>query len=121
MLLMCIITVACTAMIYASLKTIPRWHNQWVLPVYLAFALSSGGLLLALVMAWAAPAAPLGMVLIMLIPLWLLAWALKQVYWRFIDDQPIGSDTGTATGLGANGAVRQTLAWSRRHGRPATS
>ncbi len=39
-----LITVVCTAMIYASLETIRQWHNRWVVPVYLAFALMTGAL-----------------------------------------------------------------------------
>src|SRR6202040_1219282 len=27
---MALVTIYCTAMIYASLKPIPRWHNAWV-------------------------------------------------------------------------------------------
>jgi DMSO reductase anchor subunit len=42
-------SVVCTAMIYASLKPIPAWRHPLVLPVYLLFALFSGGLLLATV------------------------------------------------------------------------
>ena len=35
-------TVACTAMIYASLAPIPAWRHPLVLPVYLLFALLTG-------------------------------------------------------------------------------
>src|SRR3546814_18712814 len=45
-------TVACTAMIYASLKPIPAWRHPLVLPVYLLFALLTGlALLFALLLA----------------------------------------------------------------------
>jgi DMSO reductase anchor subunit len=44
--LLSVATIACTAMIYASLKPIPAWTHPLVLPVYLAFALFTGGLLL---------------------------------------------------------------------------
>ena len=38
----CIVTVVCTGMIYAQLKTVPRWHH-WTTPaVFLAFALAGG-------------------------------------------------------------------------------
>nr|WP_217497822.1 dimethyl sulfoxide reductase anchor subunit [Lysobacter enzymogenes] len=37
-----LLTVACTAMIYASLPPIPAWRHPLVVPVYLAFALLSG-------------------------------------------------------------------------------
>ena len=38
------LTVACTGMIYASLKPIRQWCNGWVVPVYLAFAVMTGAL-----------------------------------------------------------------------------
>jgi DMSO reductase anchor subunit len=40
-------SVVCTAMIYASLKPIPAWTHPLVLPVYLSFALYSGGIVVA--------------------------------------------------------------------------
>lgn len=40
-----IATVICTAMIYASLKPIPAWRHAYVVPVYLLFALLTGGAL----------------------------------------------------------------------------
>lgn len=52
----CAVTVLSTAMIYAQLKTVPRW-NHWTVPAtYLAFALT-GGLILGGAGAWAALAA----------------------------------------------------------------
>ena len=36
------VTVFCTAMIYASLKSIPRWNNRWVSAVYLSLSLMTG-------------------------------------------------------------------------------
>ena len=46
LLLLSLATIACTAMIYASLKPIPAWSHPLVLPVYMAFALFTGGLLM---------------------------------------------------------------------------
>ncbi len=37
-------TVACTAMIYRSLWTVPHWHNSWTLPSFLAMGLAGGAL-----------------------------------------------------------------------------
>jgi sulfite dehydrogenase (quinone) subunit SoeC len=42
--LMAILTVYCTAMIYASLLPIHQWHNAWVVPNYLLLAFFSGAL-----------------------------------------------------------------------------
>ena len=50
--------VYCTAMIYASLRTVPAWHTPLVPAAYLALALYTGALLLAL--AGAVGAVPLG-------------------------------------------------------------
>jgi len=51
----CGVTVVCTGMIYAQLKTVPRWHH-WTTPaVFLAFALA-GGLILSGLRGAAAPA-----------------------------------------------------------------
>jgi len=104
-LVMSLVTVACTGMIYASLKTIPRWSNPWVLPLYLLFSLASGGMLLALALAGShLPATPF---LLLLLATLLTAWIVKWLYWRFIDTQKPASTTGTATGLGRFGEVRQ--------------
>lgn len=100
-----VITVICTGMIYASLRTIPRWSNGWVVPVYLALSLASGSLLFALAVSVSGSAGrrTLGLVLAVL----LIAWMIKVAYWRHIDAQRPASDSGTATGLGHLGAVRQ--------------
>lgn len=104
-LILSLVTVVCTGMIYASLKTIPRWHNAWVVPVYLAFALSSGGLLFTPVLAVSGAASSPALVGILVVLF--LAWMVKWAYWRFIDQQEPVSTTGTATGLGYLGKVSQ--------------
>src|SRR5207253_9606082 len=42
-------TIACTGMIYASLKPIHQWHNRWVVPNYFTLGLMAGFLLLDLI------------------------------------------------------------------------
>ncbi len=37
-----LVLLYCTAMIYASLKTIPQWHNPWVVPSFMFFSMTSG-------------------------------------------------------------------------------
>lgn len=98
-------TVYSTSMIYAALKTIPRWSNSFVVPVYMAFALASGGLLFAVALSVAGVANKPTMVL--LLSVLLIAWLIKWNYWRFIDQQKVKSNSGTATGLGNLGEVRQ--------------
>jgi DMSO reductase anchor subunit len=104
-LVLCLLTVISTGMIYASLKTIPRWSNGFVVPVYLALGVASGSLMFSLTLAGSGLATRPSMVLVLIVLL--LAWLLKWNYWRFIDQQKAESDTGTATGLGHLGTVRQ--------------
>jgi DMSO reductase anchor subunit len=100
-----LITVICTGMIYASLKTIPRWHNHWVVPVYVALAAASGGLLFTIALAVSESASQQS--LMIMLAVLLISWLIKWFYWRFIDRQQPESTTGTATGLGHLGKVTQ--------------
>jgi sulfite dehydrogenase (quinone) subunit SoeC len=79
-----IATVICTAMIYASLKPIPAWQHPYVVPVYVLFALLTGGLLSAAMSLnlhqRIADFMSLGFILVAL----LLA-VLKRRYWKDID------------------------------------
>jgi DMSO reductase anchor subunit len=98
-----VVTVLCTAMIYASLAPIGRWHSRWVPVCYLGFAVLTGAAWLWLVLAATAEvgAAPPALVALAAV----LAWGLKLLYWRHTD-APAAPDAGTATGLGALGRVR---------------
>ena len=98
-----VITVFCTAMIYRSLKPVPRWHNVWVVPNYLALGLMSGILWLMLVLQIFGPRPQLNGAVPVVIA---VAALLKLGYWRFIDRAPPTSTAGSATGLGAIGTVR---------------
>ena len=98
-------TLACTAMIYASLKPIPAWTHRSVLPVYLVFALSGGALLLAALAA--VHGVPIGTpALVALAVLALMPWPLKSRYWRAIDSTPLGPTRGGAVGLPDRKVVR---------------
>ena len=99
-LLICALaTVACTAMIYASLKPIPAWRHGLVLPVYFGFALLCGGLLLAALVAGHTGAAPSSLVAQGTIFLAALMGALKLRYWRGIDGGTLPVTRGDAVGL----------------------
>ena len=91
-------TIACTAMIYASLKPIPAWTHRLVLPGYFAFALSGGALLLAALGAASGrapgPGASAFLAALALVPL-----PLKWRYWRDIDATPLPATRGDAVGL----------------------
>ena len=97
-------TIFCTAMIYASLKPVPRWHNGWVPLNYLLLGLMTGALLLqALLDLFATPAPAFAWFTIASI----LAGALGKLgYWRHIDRARVISTAESATGLVALGKVR---------------
>src|SRR5271166_25207 len=97
-------TIYCTGMIYASLKPIHQWHNPWVVPNYLALALMSAYLLIDFLIRWWTPR-PSGVALLSLI-LVLVAWRMKERYWRSIDTTSARSTVATATLLGRRGRVR---------------
>ena len=101
---MCVVTVVCTGMIYASLKPIRRWNNRWVVPNYLALSLMTGGVLLAALLAVFGQALPALTWLVQAVIV--AAWLLKRGYWRFIDTEQGSATVESATGLGGLGKVR---------------
>ncbi len=99
-----LVTVTCTAMIYASLKPIRQWHHPLVLPGYLALALMTGALWLAALAAfW--PGDTHFLIAIALVAA-VLAAAVKLSYWAAIDRDRGRSSIESATGLGKGGTVR---------------
>ncbi|MFA7320494.1 MAG: DmsC/YnfH family molybdoenzyme membrane anchor subunit [Dokdonella sp.] len=108
-----VVTVFCTANIYACLKPIRAWHNRLVVPAYLAFAALSGMLLLwalATLPRWDLMPAARETVWSVLLPfalivLAVISAAIKLAYWKQID-QPSGLGTAHAIGLDALGNVR---------------
>lgn len=96
-MLAAVITVYCTAMIYASLKPIPAWGHRLVPTVYLLFSLFTGGLL------FCAIATALGRPVSNMIALAGFAAAIallvmKVKYWRDVDG-PLPATRGDAIGL----------------------
>ena len=108
--LLALATVVSTAMIYASLKPIPAWRHRLVAPVYLLFALLTGGLPMLAAMARGASAfdAALPWLLLALALALLLA---KLAYWRDIDRTPLPLSRGDALGLPG----RQASVFERPH------
>jgi DMSO reductase anchor subunit len=99
-----ITTIYCTGMIYASLKPVYQWRNQWVVPNYLVLGLMSGCLILDfLTRLWADRSS--GVTLFGLIVV-LAAWWMKEQYWRGIDTSSAASTVASATALGNRGRVR---------------
>lgn len=92
-------TVACTAMIYASLKPIPAWCHPLVVPGYLLFALLTGlALLFVLMLAMLGDAGPTTM-LATLAVLGALLVVMKWLYWLETDRAGLPADRGAAIGL----------------------
>lgn len=106
------ITVICTAGIYTSLKTIPAWHNRYVLPGYLLMGLLGGvaWLLVLLVPIGDANTRLCEVLAASAIVLSGACVGLKRAYWHFIDATPLTSTPESATGLGRFGAVRSVEA-----------
>lgn len=95
-----LLTVACTAMIYASLPPIPAWRHPLVVPVYLLFALLTGLALLFWLMALLLPFAPAESGSLLTLAVLGVALAVcKLVYWYRIDRQPLPATRGAAVGL----------------------
>ncbi len=92
-----LVTVNCTAMIYASLKSIDAWSQPLVPRVYFAFALQLGSLWLAVILSFNGfyhfvdgiiALAASGLV-----------WFFKRQYWSAIDGLSPKTTANTATGL----------------------
>lgn len=92
--LACIGTVYITSMIYASMRTVPRWHHWSTSAMFIAYSLSGGALLS-------------GQVIIAIVLLALTGLGQFAV-WKTGDGRlaASGSTPETATGLGHIGKVR---------------
>ncbi|MEO7252364.1 MAG: DmsC/YnfH family molybdoenzyme membrane anchor subunit [Arenimonas sp.] len=107
-MLMCIVliacallTVYCTAMIYACLTPIPAWRHRLVPAVYLLFALLTGGLLLASINTLYGVGVGVGIdngVAMLTVLLAIILWLLKRRYWADIN-APLPASRGDAIGL----------------------
>ena len=87
-------TVFTTSMIYAQLKTIPRWNMPLTPAMFISFSLAGGALLAGQeTMATA---------------LLIIAGLVQLAYWSLGDKafSESGTNMGTATGLGDRGTVR---------------
>jgi DMSO reductase anchor subunit len=103
-------TVACTAMIYASLKPVPAWRHWLVLPLYLLFALLSGGLLLQALLSWHGMA--IGNFTVSCEAAGVIVLTLcKLRYWADIDATPLPATRGDAVGL----PLRTVTVFERPH------
>ena len=104
---LCLATIFCTAMIYASLRTVARWHHPLTSVAYLAFGIASGLVgLAALTALTSGPSASLAMA-----ASWALvgAWGVKLVWWQVAGKEDAPSTRETATGLGKLGKVEPLM------------
>jgi DMSO reductase anchor subunit len=92
--LLSVLTVFATSMIYAQLKTVPRWRDFSTPLMFLGYAAAGGSLMTGQV-SYA-------------LPLLALAGLLQLLNWMRGDGRlkASGSDIGTATGLGTAAQVR---------------
>ena len=95
-----VVTVVCTAMIYASLQPIPAWRHGLVVPGYVAFALLTGGTSVA-AMSSINDLANSGVrsFAAMIVAVRGGDGAIKLGYWRAIDTQALPATRGDAVGL----------------------
>lgn len=87
-------TVYTTSMIYAQLKTVPRWHMPLTSPLFMAFSITGGALLAGQVT--------------LAIPMLIISAGLQVAYWIMGDGRLAASGTTmeSATGLGHIGSVK---------------
>ena len=91
---LCVATLVATGMIYAQIRAVPRWHRTETPALFVALGLAGGAL----------GAGQAGAAAVLLA----LAGAVQLRLWQVGDGAfaRAGTDLGTATGLGARGAVR---------------
>ncbi|TWH01160.1 DMSO reductase anchor subunit [Mesorhizobium sp. J18] len=100
-----LLTVYCTAMIYASLRSVDAWHTRLTPACYLLFALA-GGTLFASFFASAGESSAAHGLSATAIALLIAAWVVKIRWRRRLKNLTPLSNPESATGLGAIGRVR---------------
>jgi DMSO reductase anchor subunit len=94
-------------MIYASLKPIPEWHNNFTVPGYLILSVMTGAVLLNMTLRVfgedAKPAAVCAALAIV------AGWIWKAAVWRHNDARTIDTTLNTATGL--EGGTVRSIEW----------
>jgi sulfite dehydrogenase (quinone) subunit SoeC len=100
----CLVTVWCTGMIYASLRTIRAWAHPLVAPGYMLLAMATGGVLF-IAIRYLSGVSDSTAILFALAAL-LAGWALKSSYWSAIDGAEKTLKPADAIGLTGMGKVR---------------
>ncbi len=101
---LCMVTVYCTAMIYASLRSVQAWHTKLTPLCYRLFSIA-GGFTAASVFGFCGGGN--GFALCLLSAVFLFAAWVAKVFWRrnMLEAAPL-STPESATGLGGIGRVR---------------
>lgn len=94
-----LVTIFCTAMIYASLRSVPSWHQPLVPLLYLLFGLMAGGLILMAILALSGM--DIRTIIWPVIAVVLVTWVIKLFYWRGAAGAGLSSPQ-SATGLAGN-------------------
>lgn len=101
---MSLVTVYCTAMIYASLKSVQAWHTRLTPACYLLFAIAGGLVLTVFLAACSGALTPL-LALAAAVAL-AVAWMVKARWRGRLTELGALSTPESATGLGGIGRVR---------------
>ncbi|HEY4191017.1 MAG TPA: DmsC/YnfH family molybdoenzyme membrane anchor subunit [Mesorhizobium sp.] len=99
-----IVTVYCTAMIYASLKSVQAWHTKLTPLCYRLFAVA-GGFVAASLFAFSGGGRNIALPLLAVVFL-AAAWIAKMFWRKHLLETPPLSTPESATGLGGIGRVR---------------
>jgi DMSO reductase anchor subunit len=99
------VTVYCTSMIYASLKSVDAWHTPLTSACYLAFA-ASGGLTAASFFALVSRSVHAPFIVLAASAVSILAWIVRSRWQSRIKTMQPRSTPESATGLGSLGRVR---------------
>ena len=101
---MCLVTVYCTGMIYASLKSVQTWHTPLTPLCYILFSLA-GGFVLASFFAFCGGGGTVLAPILAILSL-VAAWAAKALWRDHMKRMVPLSTPESATGLGSIGQVR---------------
>ncbi len=101
-LVLSLLTIIATAMIYAQIKPVPRWHTKLTVLCYLGFSTSTG-------IAVIASVSPTRYHIYLALGGLVLAWVFKLLWWKRAQQTNLshdGSSTATATGLTGFSSVK---------------
>ncbi len=107
-------SIVCTAMIYASLRTVPAWRHVLVIPGYVLFALATGQALRYAAMSHWLGAFETGDMLATLLAFGVALAVLKWAYWYEVDRAAAPASRGDAIGLPG----RDATVFERPHTEP---